>query len=334
VRATQPASFIRPFFLLSVFPRLRRTIHSLSRINLVMGLDRIGITAFTAAPKTKAKRVWPVAIWLGLAPLLGLGANARPVRLFSLRQATIDAFGKYVVQTETQNAKTLSQGPFLWVDGLTKTDRATAIAALKNGGVELRRITKDAAGNNPDIPGGMIHDWEGIIFIPGVKVDEVLRILEDYNHQATYYAPDVERARIESRNGNDFHIFLRFRRHKVVTVVLDTEHAVTYFRDSQVRAHSRSSATRIAQVEDPGGPKEKEKTPGEDDGFLWRMETWWRLEERDGGVYVQNQVVTLTRDIPTGLGWLIEPFITKIPRETLDFTLQATRKAVLDQPKN
>jgi hypothetical protein len=299
-----------------------------------MGLDRIGIAVFTAAPKAKMKRARQLAPWLAVLPLIVLTVDARQVGLFSLRQATIDAFGKYLVQTETQNAKTLSQGPFLWVDGLPQVDRTTAIAALKDGGVELRRITKDAAGKSPDVPGGMIHDWEGIIFIPGVKVDDVLRILQDYNHQATFYAPDVERARIESRNGNDFHIFLRFRRHKVVTVVLDTEHAVTYFRDSQVRAHSRSSATRIAQVEDPGGPKEKEKTPGEDDGFLWRMETWWRLEERDGGVYVQNEVVTLTRDIPTGLGWLIEPFITKIPKETLDFTLQATRKAVLDQPKN
>ncbi|MGB9431722.1 MAG: hypothetical protein WBQ89_05735, partial [Candidatus Acidiferrum sp.] len=175
---------------------------------------------------------------------------------------------------------------------------------------------------------------EGIIFIPGVKIDDVLSVLQDYDHQTTYYAPDVERARIESRNGNEFRVFLRFRRQKVVTVVLDTEHMVTYYRDSPLKAHSRSSATRIAQVDDPGGPEEKEKSPGEDDGYLWRMETWWRLEERDGGVYVQNQVVTLTRDMPTGLAWLIGPFITKIPKETLEFTLQATRKAVLDKAKS
>jgi len=69
-------------------------------------------------------------------------------------------------------------------------------------------------------------------------------------------------------------------------------------------------------------------------GLIWRLASIARLEERDGGVYVQNQVVTLTRDIPTGLGWLIEPFITNIPRETLEFTLQATRKAVLNTAKN
>lgn len=270
---------------------------------------------------------------LGLLSLIGFTASGRPLGLFSLRQVTIDAFAKYVVQTEAQNAKTLHEGPLLWVDGLPEQERTTALGALKSGQVEFRRITKDPQGNSPEVPGGMIHDWEGIIFIPGVKVDEVLKILQDYNHQASYYAPDVERARIESRNGDQFRVFLRFRRHKIVTVVLDTEHTVSYFRDSPVRAYSRSSATRIAQVEDPGGANEREKTPGEDDGYLWRMETWWRLQERDGGVYVQNQVVTLTRDIPPGLGWLIEPFITKIPKETLEFTLQATRKAVLNQAK-
>jgi hypothetical protein len=299
-----------------------------------MGLDRIGIAAFRAARGTKAGRSWSLALWLGLLFLISPKANGRPLQLFSLRQVTIDAFVKYVVQTEAYNAKTLREGPFLWVDGLSGQDRIRAIAALKNGEVEFRRITKGPDGISPEVPGGMIHDWEGIIFLPGVKVDDVLRILQDYNHQATYYAPDVERARIESRNGDQFRVFLRFRRHKVVTVVLDTEHTVNYFRDSPVRAHSRSSATRIAQVEDPGGPNEGEKTPGDDDGFLWRMETWWRLEERDRGVYVQNQVVTLTRDIPVGLGWLIEPFITRIPKETLEFTLQATRKAVLSQAKS
>ncbi len=228
----------------------------------------------------------------------------------------------------------LREGPFLWVDGLPEKERPEAMAKLKGGEVQMRRLSRDPEGGNLNVPGGMIHDWEGIIFIPGVKIDDVLNVLQDYDHHESYYSPDVEKARIESRNGNEFRVFLRFRRHNVVTVVLDTEHRVTYFRDSPAKAHSRSSATRIAQVEDPGGSKEKEKVPGEDDGYLWRMETWWRMEERDGGVYVQNQVVTLTRDIPTGLAWLIEPFITKIPKETLEFTLQATRKSVLNNAKN
>ena len=273
------------------------------------------------------------AAWLTVLVTLAAVTEAQSGGLFSLREATVQAFSSYVAKTETQNAETLRQGPFLWVDGLPDKDRTAAIARLEAGEVELRRLSASGAGRNVDVPSGMIHDWEGVIFIPGVKIDDVLKVLQDYDHHATYYAPDVAKARIESRNGNQFIVFLRFRRQKIVTVVLDTEHEVTYYRDSPLRGHSRSSAVRIAQVEDPDGPNEKEKAPGEDDGFLWRMETWWRMEERDSGVYVQNQVVTLTRDIPTGLAWLIEPFITKIPKETLEFTLQATRKAVLNSRK-
>ena len=273
------------------------------------------------------------AVLLAAMAVSAITGQARQQPLFSLREATLAAFGTYIVKTEAQNVESLRQGSFLWVDGLPDRDRLAALAKLKAGEVEIRRLSIDSSGGNPTIQGGMIHDWEGIAFIPGVKIDDVLEILQDYDNQAKYYAPDVERSRLESRNGNEFHVFLRFRRHEVITVVLDTEHAVTYYRDSAIQARSRSSATRIAQVEDAGKPSEKEKPSGEDDGFLWRMETWWRLQERDGGVYVQNQVVSLTRDIPTGLGWLIEPFITNIPKESLEFTLQATRKAVLNKAR-
>jgi hypothetical protein len=250
---------------------------------------------------------------------------------YSLKAATLESFDVYVAKAEATNATTLKDGPFLWVDSLPTDERTVALAKLRAGEVETRRRGVRDGDKSLDVPGGLIHDWEGMVFIPGVKLDDVLKILKDYNHQSIYYAPEVTQSRIESQQGNQYRVFLQFRRRKIVTVVLNTEHEVTYYCDSPVRAHSRSSAIRISQVEDPGGPHEKEKTPADDDGFLWRMETWWRLEERNGGVYVQNEVVSLTRDIPTGLGWLIEPFITKIPEETLQFTLNATRKAVLTQ---
>jgi len=153
-------------------------------------------------------------------------------------------------------------------------------------------------------------------------------MLEDYNKHSVYYAPDVARSRIESRAGDHFRVFLRFRRHKVITVVLNTEHDIDYFHDGPGRVHSRSSAVRIAEVENAGKSDEREKTPGEDGGFLWRMETWWRMEERYGGVYVQSEVESLTRDIPVVLSWMIKPFVTSIPKETLTATLEATRKAI------
>ena len=253
----------------------------------------------------------------------------------NLKPNTLAAFTEYVQRTNARNNDELQRGTnLLWIDGLPDSERAKAYEALKRGEVKMRKLDTLENGEKIRCPGGMIHHWTGVVFIPGAKLQDVLRVLQDYDYHAQYYAPDVERSKIESRDADHFVVFLRFRRHKIITVVLNTQHDVRYFRDSETREHSRSSATRIAEVENAGKPNEREKAPGEDGGFLWRMETWWRMEERDGGVYVQSEVVSLTRDIPTGLGWLIGPFVTSIPKETLTFTLDATRRAVNGKPRS
>jgi hypothetical protein len=251
-----------------------------------------------------------------------------------LRNDTVAAFDRYIHLTEERNEMELKRRSALfWIDSLPEIQRAEAYAALTRGEVQIHQLNTLDAGKPIACPGGMIHHWVGVVFIPDAKLDDVLGILQNYDHQSTYYTPDVERSKIESRDGDHFRVFLRFRRHKVITVVLNTEHEVRYFRDAPGRAHSRSSAVRIAEVENPGKTDESEKPPGDDGGYLWRMETWWRMEERDGGVYLQSEVASLTRDIPTGLGWLVGPYVTSIPKETLVFTLDATRKAVAASAK-
>jgi hypothetical protein len=244
------------------------------------------------------------------------------------QQTALRGYHDYVAKVESRNQEGLSRGAFLWIDGLPEPERTNAYTRLKQGGVVMKRIGKDEEEGAAKLSGGMVHDWEGAIFIPGAKLDQVLSVLQDYNKHSLYYAPDVESAKIETREGDHFRVYMRFRRKKIVTVVLNTEQDVRYFRDSATREHSRSSAVRIREVAKPGTKDEKEKSPDEENGFLWQMETWWRMEERDGGVYVQNEAVTLSRDIPPGLGWLIGPFVTSIPKETLEFTMKATREAV------
>jgi hypothetical protein len=259
------------------------------------------------------------------------GAEPEPAKLHA---NTLEAFDRYVKLTEARNAQQLKRGTnLLWIDELPAPERAEAYAALKRSEVKMKKLEMRDGGKEIACPAGIIHHWVGVVFIPGAKLDDVLGMLEDYDKHSVYYGPDVERSKIESRDGDHFRVFLRFRRHKVITVVLDTEHDIEYFRDARDRAHSRSSAVRIAEVENAGRKDEREKPPGEDGGFLWRMETWWRMEEHEGGVYVQSEVLSLTRDIPTVLKWLIEPFVTSVPRETLSATLVATRKAVQGRMK-
>jgi hypothetical protein len=261
-----------------------------------------------------------------LKPIAEAAPSPAPTEL---KPATIKAFDHYVSLTDASNDAELKRGsPLLWIDGLPDDAKAKAYAELKRGEVKMSKLETRDNGATIHCPDGLIHHWVGLAFIPGVKLQDVLAVMQDYDNQFKYYAPDVERSKLESRDGDHFQAFLRFRRHKVITVVLDTEHDIHYFHDSDTLAHSRSSAVRIAQVENAGKSDEREKPPGDDDGFMWRMETWWRMLEKDGGVYVQSEVVSLTRDIPTGLAWLIGPFVTSIPKESLTFTLDATRKAV------
>jgi len=285
------------------------------------------------APVADIRRaaVFLLGVLLTFAP--GLSASeAAGAAAVNLKPATVAAFDEYVKLTDARNNEELRRETnLLWIDSLPESERTQAYEELRRGAVKMEKLETRQSGEKIRCPGGMIHHWAGIAFIPGAKLQDVQRVVQDYDHHAQYYAPDVERSKIESHDDNHFLVFLRFRRHKVITVVLNTRHDVRYFRDSETREHSRSSAVHIGEVENAGKSDEREKSPGEEGGFLWRMETWWRMEERDGGVYVQSEVVSLTRDIPAGLGWLLGPFVTSIPKETLTFTLEATRKAVRAQ---
>jgi hypothetical protein len=172
----------------------------------------------------------------------------------------------------------------------------------------------------------MIHHWIGTAFVPSGTVDDAVALLQDYNAHQRIYAPTVAGSKLLSRDGDRFTLFLRFVMKKVITVVVNSEHEARFSRPRADRAEGLIHSTRIAEVEDAGKPTEREKPVGNDGGYLWRLNTYWRLLARDGGVYIQCESVSLTRGIPTGFGWLVGPFVTSIPRETLTFTLETTRQ--------
>jgi hypothetical protein len=197
-------------------------------------------------------------------------------------------------------------------------------ARLRGGEVVVR-----SEGNGPrEIPGGLIHDWWGMVFIPHVTVGEVLAVVQDYDHLDRYYGPEVVRSRLLSRRGDDFSVAMRLRKHKVVTVVLDTEYSVHYGRLDAAHYYSDSRSTQVAEIANSGESQEHPLAPERDHGFMWRLNSYWRFVQVTDGVFVQCEAISLTRDVPSGLGWLIGPIVHNIPRESLQFTLSATRRAV------
>jgi hypothetical protein len=146
----------------------------------------------------------------------------------------------------------------------------------------------------------------------------------------SFYGPYIRRSKLLRRDGNNFDVFLQFYRKAIITVVLDAEFQVHYAQQvDPARIQSRSYSTRIAEVENAGQPNEREKPVRKAHGYLWRLNTYSHLEEKDGGVYFQIESIALTRRVPVGLGWLINPFVKRIPRESLSMLLSSTRKAVI-----
>ena len=194
--------------------------------------------------------------------------------------------------------------------------------------VRVRRMqTLGADGKPLQADGGMIHHWKGIVFIPGAKLDQVLAFVQDYDLHHKYFS-EVQRSKLLSRDGDTFKIFYRLKRTKVITVVYNAEQTVVYQRHGPGRASSRSVATKIAELDDTGTATEREKRAGEDHGFLWRLNSFWRFEERDGGVVVSCESVSLSRSIPFGLAFMIRGFVESVPRESLVGILTSLKQGV------
>jgi hypothetical protein len=247
-----------------------------------------------------------------------LAAFASCAAAAELKPKTLDAFNQYIRRTEDRLA---SSKTFLWAD--ESPDR---LRRARGGEVVVSPFLKKPETSVPD---GLIHDWVGSVFILGANLEKTLALVEDYNHHKDIYQPEVIDSRTLLHQGNYFHIYMRLLKKKVITVVLDTEHDVNYTKVDDTKWRSVSRTTKIAEVENPGKPDEREKPPDTGEGFLWRLNSYWRFAERDGGVWVECEAISLTRDVPTGLGWLIVPIIRNLPRESLENTLSATRRVLL-----
>jgi hypothetical protein len=238
-----------------------------------------------------------------------------------LRAETVKAFAAYVRQAEADmDAALQASALFLWAE-----QNQEQWQRVREGEI----VAQFWSGSGPvKVPKGLIHDWVGSALIAGATLDQTLAVIQDYENHKNIYSPEVIESKLLDRDGNDFRIYLRLLKKKIITVVLDTEHEVHYRCLDRTRWLCRSYTTRISEVQDAGSPKEKVLPPDSGYGFLWRLYSYWQFEQRKEGVYVECRAISLTRDVPFGMGWMIEPIIQKLPKESLISTLKATRRAL------
>ena len=225
----------------------------------------------------------------------------------------------YVAATEARRGTERAQpNGFLVLDsaGAAAVERRELLA----GRVVVERMTAPEAGDTSlDVRGATVHHWRGAVFVPGVTVEELMASLE----AGPPPQRDVLRSRVLTRTPDAMTVFLRLRRTRFLTVVYDTEHRVTFERLGPDRAASTSVAIRIVEVADAGTPQERALPAGEDHGFLWRLNAYWRYEAVPGGVIAECESLTLSRTVPFGLGTIAGPIINSTARESMEAALRA-----------
>ncbi|MGE0394696.1 MAG: hypothetical protein AB7P67_14115 [Vicinamibacterales bacterium] len=264
-------------------------------------------------PQSRASVFLPMA-------LLALLAVPRAA-VAELGSDTTRGWGAYVSETERRIQQEVgSPHGFLGID--FEPDAADVRRQAGQGSVVMRHVRGPDDGRTA-VPGGLVHHWRGVIFVPGISVRELLGRLRK---EAPPEQPeDVLVSRVLATGDNWMRVYLRLRRRKIVTAVFNTEHLVRFMEHGAARASSTSIATRIAEVSDPGGPDERERTPGHDRGFLWRLNAYWRFEEVRGGVIAECESISLSRPIPAVVRALAAPLVERAARESLDRTLTLFR---------
>jgi hypothetical protein len=254
---------------------------------------------------------------------------AGPAQASELKAETAAAFDKYIAATEARIDEDTQKGQFLFIDGLPEAKRRAAYEELQRGEVYIEPLHSEEDHQKIHVPSGMIHHWVAAVFIRGATLGQAVGVLQDYDSHQELYKPQVRQSKLLEKNGDQSKIFLQFFNTQGATVVLDAIFDVTDTQFNSTEHQIVSRSTRIAELENAGKPGEHELPVGKDHGYMWRLYSYWRIEQKDGGVYVQNESIALTRTISILIAWLVGPLVKSIPRNFLIHLLTQTRSAVL-----
>ena len=251
--------------------------------------------------------------------LIPRGASAA-----TLQPHTVKAWDAYVAATEARIAAEVASARGFLVSDFS-AEAADVRGRILRGETAVSEMPSSTRGGQAlSVPDAIVSHWRGAIFLPGVTLATLLDRLQHPPERGPF-PQDVLALRVLQRRPDGLTLFIRMTRSRVVTVTYDTVHDVSYRRSGVHRVSSRSVATKIAEVDGAGTPEERERAAGDDRGFLWRLNSYWRYEEVDGGVIVELESLTLSRSIPFGLATVARPIIERIARESIVRTLVGIR---------
>ena len=257
-----------------------------------------------------------------LAAALLILAASLTAKGAELSPDTLKAWDTYVQKQNARVAGYSKATPFLWSD--QSPDRLRDLHKEKTLVASL--------GETPHrVPHGLIHHWIGAVFLPRARLDDVLTVVRDYGRYEDIYSPNVVESRVVQKAATGDTFSLRMLNKAVVAkFALDTEFRSIFRRIDENRWYSISYTTRVREIENYGLADEHEAPANTGLGLIWRLYSISRFEQRDGGVYVELEVVALSRDVPGAIRWLVNPIVRRTSRRSIYVSLQKTEEAVLE----
>ena len=238
-----------------------------------------------------------------------------------LAPETLKGWQAYIQAENARVAGRSLSSPFLWIDESPDRQRR-----VRGGEVLISPVGKNIPQK---VPHGLIHHWIGAMFVPDSHVEDVLAVVRDYGRYKEYYAPNVldSKPLYKSDHGNRFSVMM-LNKALFSKTALDGEFKESYVRLGERKWYGVVASTRVQQVDNYGEPNQRELSPDEGSGYIWRLYSISRFEERDGGVYVELEAIALSRDIPASLHWLVNPIVRRVSKNSLEVSLLKTQEAV------
>lgn len=238
-----------------------------------------------------------------------------------LKKETLDRWDDYIQESNSKIQNRLRpEGPFLWVDELPERSRQ----------VRAGKILVSPVG--PHIPkpvaSGLIHDWIGASFIPGAKLEDVFSVVRDYDHYKNFYTPNIVDSKSLDTDGTVNKFTLLLINKEAHAKSLESDYEACYLQSTEKQWYGIAYSTRVQEIHNYGHPNETKLPPGEGTGYLWRIFSVARFEERDGGVYMELEAIALSRDIPIAIRWMVDPIVRRISKNALLTSLRQTAEAV------
>ena len=237
-----------------------------------------------------------------------------------LKKETLQAWNAYIQRANSQMVDRTSS-PFLWVD--EAPDRSHSV---HDGKILVSSIGQQ----NPNpVPFGLIHDWIGVAFIRDARLEDVLSAARDYGHYKEFYKPNViDSKSVGTAGACDKYSMLLANHEVVATTALEGEYEACYHQLDDRRWYSIAHTTRVQEIRHYSQPDEQKLPSDQGSGYIWRIYSFARFEKRDGGVYVEVEVIVLSRDIPVAVRWMVNPIVRRISKNAMLTSLRQMEEAV------